>query len=184
MKYWIETYTGKTFDYENIESNKIDIIDIAHALSMSCRFNGMCSNFYSVGEHSLLVGLEMEKLHPDNRNLILQALLHDATEAYMPDIPKPLKHYWETKFGIVGFEDRIMAHIYNQLGIKVDNINHKEIKKLDNGLLMAERNMFFKDRHLWEFPKDTPVIITAIIGYSPPLIKKKFLDYYFKWINK
>ncbi len=184
MKYWIETFTGETFDYENIESNRINIIDIAHALSMSCRFNGMCSNYYSVAEHSLLVGMEMEKLYPNERDLILQALLHDGTEAYIPDIPKPLKHYWETKFEIMGFEDRIMAHIYSRLGVKADNSKDDDVKKLDNALLMAERNRLFRDRYLWEFPKDTPIVDTIIIGYPPSLAKKHFLDYYFKWINK
>lgn len=183
MKYWIETYTGKTFDYESIESNKIVIEDIAHALSNICRFNGHSLRFYSVCEHSILVANEIEKLYPKDKHFILQALLHDATEAYMPDVPKPLKYFWDTKFHIMDFEDKIMTHIYHQLKINTTKSQTYRIKQYDNALLRTESNILFKDRKLWEFPGGTPEVNPFIVGWYPETVEEKFLSYYNKLIS-
>ena len=66
------------------------IEDIAHALSLQCRFNGHCSDFYSVAEHSLRVSRLVEWLG-NTRDVVMTALLHDAAEAYIGDIVSPLK---------------------------------------------------------------------------------------------
>lgn len=171
MKYWIETYTGKRFDYENIESNIIDITDIAHALSNTCRFNGHSSEFYSVAEHSINVALATPR-H------MLPALLHDATEAYMPDVSKPLKGYWNTFFDLEGFEDRMMKHIYQQLGIPIDDEIWKKIKISDYAMLRRERDFLFKDKELWEFPENIPILTLNIAKWSPQVAEKMFLKIY------
>lgn len=82
---WITTHTG-TF---NLDSPTFDIRDIAHALPMICRFNGQIRDFYSVGQHSLIVCQLMDHLDLGNP---LEGLLHDATEAYLSDVPSPFKH--------------------------------------------------------------------------------------------
>lgn len=84
---WIETRSGKRVSVENPLPNQFDIKDIAYALSNTCRFNGHCSGFYSVAEHSVAVAL---RLPPDMR---LAGLLHDATEAYLGDVPSPIKQF-------------------------------------------------------------------------------------------
>jgi hypothetical protein len=84
---YLNTYTGKKFEYTYPQPEQIDIRDIAHALSHLCRFNGHTNMFYSVAQHSLLVS---EKL-PGSAEDKLGALLHDAAEAYVCDIPSPLK---------------------------------------------------------------------------------------------
>ncbi len=83
---WMQTFTGKAFYPADPRVEDIDIIDIAHALSMECRYGGHCSHFYSVAEHCVLLC----DICPDpfQRGLFL---MHDAEEAYLKDIPRPLK---------------------------------------------------------------------------------------------
>jgi hypothetical protein len=177
MEYWIETYRSNQFDYENIEANHIDIDDIAHSLSMNCRFNGHCDKFYSVAEHSVNVS---ELVRPE---WALAALLHDATEAYMPDVNKPLKLFWGLNFDIKKFEDRIMDHIYDELVIKHDETIHKEIKTYDLAILREEGNALFKRRDLWRFPNDIPYVDTVIRGLDPADAKAEFLEKYFYYLK-
>jgi uncharacterized protein len=80
------TYTGKIVHLPEPLEDEIDILDIAHALSQMCRFTGHTSFFYSVGYHSILASEFVEPAH-----LALEALLHDAHEAYIADLPRPIK---------------------------------------------------------------------------------------------
>lgn len=83
---FIHTYTGKKFRPLEPDLDAIDIRDIAHALAMSARFGGMTRTFYSVAEHSVRVSLICPAKDA------LWGLLHDAAEAYLKDIPQPVKH--------------------------------------------------------------------------------------------
>lgn len=82
---WIQTFTGNQFWPLDPRAEEIDIVDIAHSLSMQCRFNGHTEHFYSVAEHCCHVS----DFLPDG--LKLAGLLHDASEAYLCDIPRPIK---------------------------------------------------------------------------------------------
>lgn len=83
---YIRTFTSKKFYHNDPKSKDICIEDIAHSLSLLCRFAGHVKEFYSVGQHSLLVS---ELCPPEDA---LWGLMHDASEAYCVDIPRPLKH--------------------------------------------------------------------------------------------
>ena len=83
----VETRKGLKVDIQNPQPDQFDIEDIAYALSNTCRFNGHCSGFLSVAEHSVLVAQRLPK------QLQLAGLLHDATEAYLGDIPSPIKQF-------------------------------------------------------------------------------------------
>lgn len=82
---WMLTYTGARYWPAAPQAADVRIIDIAHHLSMLCRYTGACRRFYSVAEHSVLVSQIVPPEHA------LCGLLHDAPEAYTNDINKPLK---------------------------------------------------------------------------------------------
>lgn len=86
MSDYIRTYTGKKMHPLDPQQDEIDLRDIAHALSMESRFSGHTSSFYSVAEHSVRVADIVPREYEP------WALLHDASEAYLRDIPRPLKH--------------------------------------------------------------------------------------------
>lgn len=81
----IQTIAGRYFDLTAPAIRPQDIAEIAHALSMLCRFTGHCRRFYSVAQHSVLVSRTVP------RHLALVGLLHDAHEAYVGDVSAPLK---------------------------------------------------------------------------------------------
>lgn len=82
---FIQTLSGKRFDYINSTADDVDIEDIANALSNICRFAGHVPEFYSVAQHSVLCS---QIVPPE---FAFEALMHDAAEAYCQDIPQPLK---------------------------------------------------------------------------------------------
>ncbi len=97
---FITTYTGKAFDVVCPKCRDVDIKDIAHGLSNVCRYSGQCKTFYSVAEHCY----RLSKMF-DSSEYKVAALLHDAAEAYMSDVPTPVKYrangYRETEFEIL-----------------------------------------------------------------------------------
>lgn len=86
----IKTYTGVMFDPLNPDPELIEIRDIAHALSMLCRANGHFRSFYSVGQHCLNC-LGEAQARGYSRRVQLACLLHDASEAYLSDVTRPVK---------------------------------------------------------------------------------------------
>lgn len=112
MKPWIQTYTGKAFWPLEPKLEDIDIEDIAHALSNICRFTGHCDQFYSVTEHS--VRLSEILCHGGLDGQALEGLLHDASEAYLGDVARPLK-------GLMGqygeMEQRVQAAIADKFSL-------------------------------------------------------------------
>lgn len=82
---WIQTFTGRRFHPLTPRAEDVCIEDIAHALANQCRFSGHVRHFYSVAQHSVLVS---DNCPPEDR---LWGLLHDAAEAYLVDLPRPVK---------------------------------------------------------------------------------------------
>jgi len=105
---WIQTFTGARFRPLAPDPADIEIRDIAHALSLQCRFNGQCAAFYSVAEHSVRVARSL----PDE--LALWGLLHDAAEAYLGDMPRPVKAQMPS---FEEAEDRLLRLIVESFGL-------------------------------------------------------------------
>ena len=104
----VETCSGRYVDVRRPDPATIDTMDIAHALSMQCRFNGHVRDFYSVAEHCVRVA---NHLPPALR---IHGLLHDAAEAYVGDVVTPVKRWL---YGFAGMEDRTLRAIYAHLRV-------------------------------------------------------------------
>lgn len=109
---WILTHSGKPFDLLNATAAQINPLDIAHALSLICRFNGHCYRHYSVAQHSLLAA-DIVQSQGHGPEIQLLALLHDAPEAYIGDMTRPLKHHLRSQAsGCMSDYDRVEAHLW------------------------------------------------------------------------
>ena len=108
---FIQTYTGKLIDPFNVEEGDISIEDIAHSLSMQCRFNGHSKRFYSIAEHSINVSLILRIMDLPFKTQLL-GLLHDASEAYLSDILAPIKKYLPD---YLSMEEKLSTDIYREL---------------------------------------------------------------------
>lgn len=89
---FMQTFTGRKFWPLDARPEDVAIDDIAHALSMQCRYAGHCVRFYSVAEHSVHVARWLAS-QGYGVEIQMAGLLHDATEAYMVDLPRPLKRH-------------------------------------------------------------------------------------------
>jgi len=127
---WIQTYSGKKFYALDPQPEDITIEDIAHALSRMCRYAGHCDKFYSVAEHSVLVAEAA-----DNK---LWALLHDASEAYLVDIPRPFKGYLTNYYEL---ESKVMNAVCDKFGLPHEM--PKDVHWIDSNICLdeAEQNM-------------------------------------------
>ena len=139
----ITTYTGKHFDITRPLPEAICIEDMAHALSLICRGNGHVRSFYSVGQHCLQCAREA-KARGLSRRLVLAALLHDGTECYMSDVPRPLKEvmpiYRKTEAGLV-------AVIYRKfLGTPLTAAETKILKTIDDAFLWYDLTYLLDDQ--------------------------------------
>lgn len=129
---WIQTYTGLRFHPLDPRPEDVCIEDIAHALAHLCRYGGHCVRFYSVAEHSVLVHRHVS---PENR---LAALLHDAAEAYVVDLPRPLKRALPAYAEI---EHKVELAVAQAFGISDRWPWPDEVKAIDNRILADERRL-------------------------------------------
>lgn len=122
------THTGKLFDLSMPDAELVDPRDIAHALAHICRFNGHTNKFYSVAQHSCIVADLVPSEHK------LAALLHDAPEAYVGDMVRPLKRFM---FSYQHIEELVWQSICGRFG--VDTELPKSVLLADLTALATER---------------------------------------------
>jgi hypothetical protein len=127
---WIQTISGKRFDLIAPCADQIDINDIAYSLGMLCRFNGHGLRYYSVAEHAVHVSREISPEHA------LAGLLHDASEAYIGDVPAPLKRHLPD---FQRCEVRLETLIAEHFGLKASDFTSPELKRADMQLLVDEK---------------------------------------------
>ena len=109
----ISTWTGRRVEPLHLQARDISVYDIAHALARQCRYNGHCFGHLSVARHSIWVSGLIETWTSD-RHLALAGLLHDAAEAYLGDLVRPLKQSPEmVRFRIADNRaDRVIAEAF------------------------------------------------------------------------
>ena len=144
---WILTSTGKRFDLFEPDADMIDPRDISQSLAHLCRFNGHTREFYSVAQHSCIVA----ELVPEEHKLA--ALLHDATEAYLGDMTRPLKQ-WMPDY--LGFEDIVWASVCERFDLAIDL--PACVRQADMIALATERRDLM--------PSD-PAIWDCLVGIEP-----------------
>lgn len=166
---WIETYSGKKFHILNPSPDEIFIEDIAHALSLQCRFNGHTRNFYSVAQHSVYVS----KIVPPED--ALWGLLHDASEAYIMDMTRPMKRFTEAGAAYMKVEAGVMAAICQRF--KLNPEQPESVHKADNRMLFTEKNQLMAalkwDTNWAENEKAADIVITS---WSPTFAENLFLS--------
>jgi len=133
---WMQTYTGRQFWPLDPRPDEIHIEDIAHSLALQCRYAGHCEVFYSVAEHSWRVSKVCD---PPGA---LWGLLHDAAEAYLVDLPRPVKRFSELGACYREIEARLMVFIADRFGLEMPE--PADVKRSDDFLLRWEQRDLMK----------------------------------------
>jgi hypothetical protein len=136
MSSWIQTYTDRAFDPVHPVASAVHLEDIAQSLSLQCRFAGHVQEHYSVAQHSVLV-FRLVESWTSSTTAQIQALLHDASEAYLVDVPAPLK---QTALGRIyyDYERRVANVIGTRFGVSLDPIP-RVVRTADAIMLATER---------------------------------------------
>jgi uncharacterized protein len=163
---YVSTFLGHRFFPGAPRIDDVHIEDIAHGLAFQCRFNGQTRAFYSVAQHSLLVaGLVPARLR-------LAALLHDAAEAYLGDMVKPLKAFFPE---FSRLEEEVMAIIGERFGIT--GFADPAIKRADLIALATEkRDLMPHSSEAWASLSGISPVPTRIQPLAPHEAKAAFLE--------
>lgn len=135
---WIQTHSGRRFNPTKPYPDAIVIQDIAHSLSMQCRFTGHCRKFYSVAQHSVLVSYICDSQDA------LWGLLHDASEAYLVDVPRPIKRSGKIQ-GYIEFEKAMQEAVCVRFGLSI--FEPPSVKRADTMLLATEARDLMSPLH-------------------------------------
>ena len=131
----IKTYTGVMFDPLQPDPALMDIRDIAHALSMLCRANGHFKSFYSVGQHCINC-MEEASARGYSARVQLACLLHDASEAYLSDVTRPVKQELPKYLEI---EAPLQAAIWTKyMGAALTQEEDRQVFGIDDEILYHE----------------------------------------------
>ena len=161
---WIQTFTGLQFWPMDARPEEVDIRDIAHSLAMLCRFNGHCRRFYSVAEHAVHVS---RVVAPEQARW---GLLHDAAEAYLSDLPQPIKRELPI---FRTHEERLLGVIARRFGLA--EAMPAAVKQADMVMLATEKvALMAKEPVPWETLPD-PLDPAMIQSWTPEQAELAFL---------
>jgi len=171
---WIGTHTGTKFWPLEPAASEVHIEDIAHSLARQCRFNGHCRGFYSVAEHSI----EVSRHVPRAKRFALWGLLHDAAEAYLSDLVRPIKAQCHYQVPTTTMRSGHRLQTYRECEAQIqrciadrfclDFPIPTEVDDADNRMLVTERSQLFNENQPhWD----------ALDGVEPYLVKLQCLNW-------
>lgn len=165
---WILTYSGQKFNAINPHPDTVVIEDIAHALSHQCRFSGHSKRFYSVAEHSYLLSLAVPPEYA------MAALMHDASEAYLVDVPRPIKPFLTNYYDL---EEGVMEAIKQKFDLRNDKECWDAIKLADTRILTDEKYQVMCDaaaNDVWV--NELEPLNVRVHFWSPEMAKEMFIE--------
>lgn len=171
---WMQTFSGRQFWPMDPRPNEIFIEDIAHALANLCRYGGHCLRFYSVAEHSVLMA---RAVSPENK---LWALMHDAAEAYLVDVPRPIKRFLS---GYALTESRIIRRIADRYNLPFNGGDGWgpvelpiEVEQADLRILADEKHQNMRQGPSWDLLDEVQPLGVTLQFWTPEQAEHEFLD--------
>ncbi|MDY5577998.1 MAG: hypothetical protein SPF70_11130 [Lachnospiraceae bacterium] len=179
MSDYITTYSGIHFIPTKPDINAINITDIAHALSLICRGNGHVKTFFSVGQHCIHCALEAEAREYSSR-VVLACLLHDASEAYLSDVPRPFKQYLD-QYHV--FEEKILDVIYEKyLGSTLTSEEQQLVRQIDNDMLYYDLSVLLSETSDGPEPVMKTKFSYAVLPFE--IVEQRYLSLFEKYCKK
>ena len=167
---YLQTVSGRFVNPFDPDPTQLDIGDIARALANVCRFGGHCRSFYSVAQHSVIVSELVEQRGGDVEDTFA-ALMHDATEAYLGDMPHPIKHRSALGAAHREAEADLERAIRERFRIKPDV---PEIKRADRALLATERRAFSAEDWHWPELEGVEPLDLELTAWPPDEAAERF----------
>lgn len=172
---WCQTFTGRQFWPMDPRAEDVCIEDIAHALALQCRFAGHCREPYSVAEHSVRAAEYVRGLGGDAEE-VLAALLHDASEAYLVDVPRPVKPHLA---GYKAAERAVQTVVNRWAGLRDCADRGSFVHRADEVLLATEaRDLMARPPADWRL--SNPPMAEMIVPWDWRTAEREFLARFFE----
>jgi uncharacterized protein len=171
---YLQTVSGRWVNPFDPDPSQLDAGDIARALANQCRFGGHSRVFYSVAQHSVIVSQLVEQRGGDVEDSFA-ALMHDATEAYLGDMPHPLKHRSPLGAAFKQAEDHLERAIRERFRIKPDV---PATKRADRALLATERRAFSAEDWHWPELEGVEPLDIDLVAWPPDEAAEAFAQRY------
>jgi 5'-nucleotidase len=171
---YLQTVSGRWVNPFDPDPAQFDIGDIARALGNLCRFGGHSRAFYSVAQHSVIVADLVERRGGDAED-VFAALMHDASEAYLGDMPHPLKHRSPLGAAFRAAEEHLERALREHFAIRADV---PEIKRADRALLATERRTFSAESWHWPELEGVEALDLELTPWSPADAERAFAARY------
>ena len=181
---WMHTHSGKKFFPRDPHPEDICIDDIANGLALDCRYGGQgrVDRYYSVAEHCWHIARHARLMDEMPPEVCMAALLHDAPEAYLNDLPRAVKHSIGSVYGIL--EESLQDVINAKYGCTDAASWHGPrgfgayIKDLDCRIVSNEKYAIMLTDQEWAYDKFEPLPDVHIWCLTPARAKGAFLAEY------